>query len=410
VTGSTWSADYPTTPGAFEETINGQRDLFITRLSPAGTALEYSTFAGGASGQDEATTMALGPGGVAYAAGWTSSTDFDVTAGAYDVSYNGGGAFNWDAFVLALNDAGSELVYSTYLGGSSEDRPTGIEVDESGTAIVAGHTRSADFPTTPGAYDRTFAGGSCGPQTPCFDLTVARLSPAGDVLEYGTYVGGPGDDQASGLSLDEGGRPFITGETASGAAFPTTADGFDTTPNGLSDAFVIALADDAASLSYGTFLGGQEEDRGLDLWAQNAGSVYVVGRTRSADFPVTPGSHDPEHSADYDIFAVRLDFPAVTGTLQGTVRDAATGLPIPGATVVADDGAGQFTATADDQGFYQLELEAGPYDLSASAAGYQTATVAVEVVAGEVTVADFLLDPDVEPVTYDLYLPLLTRP
>jgi hypothetical protein len=154
VTGFTFSADFPTTPGAFDTTFNpGTFDAFVTKLNPAGSALVYSTYLGGAS-TDQGFGIAVDGAGNAYVTGLTVSADFPTTPGAFDTTFNGGG----DAFMTKLNPAGSALVYSTYLGGASNDQGSGIAVDGAGNAYVTGSTFSADFPTTPGAFDTTFNG------------------------------------------------------------------------------------------------------------------------------------------------------------------------------------------------------------------------------------------------------------
>ena len=125
----------------------------MTKLNVAGTALVYSTFLGG-SGEDDARGIALDAGGNAYVTGPTLSADFPTTPSAFDSTFNGA----TDVFVTKLNVAGSGLVYSTFLGGSGIDGGQAIAVDGSGDAYVTGFTTSADFPTTPGAFDTIFTG------------------------------------------------------------------------------------------------------------------------------------------------------------------------------------------------------------------------------------------------------------
>ena len=136
-----------------------------------------------------------------------------------------------------MNSLGSGLVYSTYLGGTSDDRSHGIALDATGRANVTGATRSADFPTTAGAFDTTYNGG-------IFDAFVTKFDGTGAALGYSTYLGGTGSfgegDQGFGIAVDAGGRVYVTGRTASGD-FPTTAGAFDSTFNSLLDAFVTTL-------------------------------------------------------------------------------------------------------------------------------------------------------------------------
>src|SRR5204862_281286 len=127
VTGNTDSADFPTTPGAFETTSGGSTDAFVTKLNPAGLAVAYSTYLGG-RGFDHGLGFAVDASGSAYATGFTDSADFPTTPGAFDTTSNGCG----DAFVTKLNAAGSAVAYSTYLGGSGSDAGNGIAVDTAG--------------------------------------------------------------------------------------------------------------------------------------------------------------------------------------------------------------------------------------------------------------------------------------
>ena len=162
VTGVTFSTDFPTTPGAFQTTHGcsgidfcfDTQDAFVTKLNPTGSALVYSTYLGG-SGFDWGYAIGVDPSGDAYVTGNTvsfySPNDFPTTSGGFGAGLD-------DAFVTKLNPAGSALVFSIYLGGSSNDRGLGIAVDSSGNAYVTGYAGSTDFPTTPGAFQTTFSG------------------------------------------------------------------------------------------------------------------------------------------------------------------------------------------------------------------------------------------------------------
>ena len=167
ITGFTASANYPTTPGAYQTTYNGNGyyDAFITKLSPSGSSLVYSTFIGG-SGDDLSWSISIDATGNSYITGITSSTNYPVTSGAYQTSYGGG---QYDAFITNLNPSGSSLVYSTFIGGSDDDQGESIAIDTSGNAYIAGYTLSANYPTTPGAFQTTFGGGN-------YDAFVTKLN------------------------------------------------------------------------------------------------------------------------------------------------------------------------------------------------------------------------------------------
>ena len=237
MTGGTNSTDFPTTPGAFD-TTKGRYfgDAFVTKLNATGSVLIYSTFLGGDSGFDMGLGIAVDSADNAYVTGGTSSTDFPTTPGVFDSTVGG----YEDAFVTKLNAAGSALIYSTFLGGSSSvfggssgTQGQGIVVDGSGNAYVTGVTDSTDFPTTPGAFDATFNGDA--------DAFVTKLNATGSALTYSTFLGGSSSDRCQGIAVDGSGNAYVTGLTSS-VDFPTTLGAFDTTYNGdVGDAFVTKL-------------------------------------------------------------------------------------------------------------------------------------------------------------------------
>jgi hypothetical protein len=237
VTGYTESPDFPTTPGAYNQTFGGgESDGFITKLNAAGSDLWYSTFLGGTM-EDSGNDIAVDSSGNAYVTGYTHSADFPTTSGAYNRTK--GGLEN--AFVTKVNPAGSTLFYSTYLGGSDGDAGRGIAVDHSGNAYVTGNTYSPDFPTTPGAYNRT-KGVSA-------DAFVTKVNPAGSALLYSTYLGGSGPyDDGLGIAVDSSGNAYITGYTNS-PDFPTTGSAFNTVFNGgFGDTFIAKFSFAASNI------------------------------------------------------------------------------------------------------------------------------------------------------------------
>lgn len=312
VAGTSQSGDYPTTLGAIDRTWNGDSDAFISKLDPTGTRLIYSTYLGGA-GADRALDVAVDGSGHVYVTGTTASVNFPTTPTAVQPAYGGGG----DAFLAKLSESGEALVYSTYLGGSGADVVSGVGLDGTGAAYVAGDTSSADFPTTPGAFDRTYNGR---------DAFVAKLSLSGSTLVYSTFLGGTGEDRAYALAVADDGDVLVTGEAGMSSPpnsslgipplsnFPITPGAFQTTfdggiyRGGTTDAFVSRIDADGGSLVFSTFLGGSGGEEGRGVAINSGGDVYVTGRAGSSiDFPVTPDAFDPTFNGSGDAFVTKLD-------------------------------------------------------------------------------------------------------
>jgi len=230
--------------------------------------LIYSTYLGG-SGDDDGNAIAVDASGSAYITGQTASIDFP-TANSFQPSNAG----SYDAFVVKLNPAGSALVYSTYLGGSSVDYGYGIAVDSSGNAYVVGNTASIDFPTM-NPLQPANAGG--------LDVFITALNASGSALIYSTYLGGSGDDLGSAIALDSSANAYITGSTAS-TNFPTI-NPLQTANDGDNDAFVAEITPDGSTLVYSTYLGGSNQDYGNGIAVDSSGNAYIAGQTLSPDFP-----------------------------------------------------------------------------------------------------------------------------
>ena len=326
ITGSTSSADFPTTPGSFQDTdpdANSQ-DVFVSKLKPDGSDLVYSTYLGGTD-FDFGRGIAVDDSGSAYVVGQTKSTDFPATSGSFQDTDPD--ANDYDAFVSKLGPDGSDLAYSTYLGGANEDQGRGIAVDDAGSAYVTSQTFSTDFPTTAGSFQDT------DPDADLGDAFVSKLKPDGSGLVYSTYLGGDDNvDQGKGIAVDSAGSAYVTGPTLS-TDFPTTSGSFqDTDPdaNG-QDAFVSKLKPDGSALAYSTYLGGDtghESFFGGAIAIDDAGSAYATGSTSSTDFPTTPGSFqdaDPDaNSQDVFVSKLRPDGSALaySSYLGGTDVDA----------------------------------------------------------------------------------------
>ncbi|MEW5986901.1 MAG: SBBP repeat-containing protein [Chloroflexota bacterium] len=294
VAGETSSGDFPTTPGVFDRTYNGNTDLFVARLSSDGSQLLFGTYVGGGE-WDIANGMAVDSDGSAYLVGTSSSGNFPVTAGAYDPTFNG----DSDGVLIKLTDTGA-LVYSTFLGGGVGDSADAIALDGAGAIYVIGYTSSPNFPTTLEAFDSSYNGGDG-----VGDAFVTKLNPAGDALLYSTFLGGPDDDDGNRIVVDNQGNAYLTGWTSS-STFPTTPGAFDTTFAGIHDAFVTKLNAAGSGLVYSGLLGGFGNDQPHGLAVDGAGAVYVTGHVSAGGFPVTPGAFDTTLNGSWDGFVTKI--------------------------------------------------------------------------------------------------------
>jgi Beta-propeller repeat len=227
VTGFTGSSDFPTTARAFDSTLGGTDDVFVTKLNRNGSALRYSTYLGGSGSESLSFGIAVDDDSHAYVTSRTFSSDFPTTARAFDSTLGG----TDDAFVTKLDRNGSALRYSTYLGGSGEERSFSITVDDDSHAYVIGRTLSGDFPTAE-ALDSGLGGAQ--------DAFVTKLNAKGSALPFSTYLGGGGIDQGVGIAVDSSPNAYVTGFAAS-SDFPTTPRAVDRTLAGPQDAFVAKI-------------------------------------------------------------------------------------------------------------------------------------------------------------------------
>ncbi len=263
--------------------------------------LVYSTYLGGSGSESSWGAIAADEDGDAFVTGQTGgSSDFPNTTGAFSTTPN-------DGFVARLNENGTDLVYATFLGGSSQDVLWSIDVDDDGNAYVSGFTSSNDFPTTAGALDRTYAGPS--------DAFVVKLNGTGSDLIFGTYIGAAGEDYAF-LSVGDDGSVYLAGYW--GSNLVATPGSFDTTQNGGDDAWVAKLNASGASLDYLGFLGGSGDDWGFGITSDEEGNAYVIGGSSSTDFPATFGAFDTILNGSQDAFAAKIN-PSGSAVVYATL-------------------------------------------------------------------------------------------
>ncbi len=312
VAGMTTSTDFPNTTGGAQTDYGGGRwDAFVSRLSADLKQILQSTYLGGGK-WDKVKALAIHPKtGEVYVAGFTDSINFPKTTGGAQASISGNG----DAFVARLNSSLTQILQSTYLGGSkNEENVTALAIHpKTGEVYVAGYTDSTDFPRTLGGAQKNYGGGK-------YDTFVARLNSSLTQILQSTYLGGNDWDVAYALAIHpKTGEVYVAGYTFS-TDFPLTSGGAQKDHGGgEQDAFVVRLNSNLTQILQSTYLGGSKEDRAIALAIHpKTGEVYVAGRTTSTDFPRTLGGAQGRFGGDpSDAFVARLN-SSLTQILQST--------------------------------------------------------------------------------------------
>ncbi|MCS7076492.1 MAG: SBBP repeat-containing protein [Bacteroidia bacterium] len=284
------SADYPTTTGAYDTSINSvNEDVVVSKLDNLGANLVFSTFFGG-NWADVVCNIKKDNADNIYIAGWTQSSMFPLTTGVVDniliPSANG------DGFVAKLDATGSSLSFSTYLGGTGVDVIFDLEVDDLQNVYVTGYT-TGDFPVTTGAYDVTFNGGN-------YDAFISKLNSTATSLTFSTYLGGSTTlgiygDRGKRILVDNLYDVYVVGTTASDT-FPVTVSAYDNTFNGWTDVFVTKISSSGNTLLYSTYVGGNSTDDVFDAVLAPDNKVYFTGYTFSTNYPVSTGCYDNSYA------------------------------------------------------------------------------------------------------------------
>jgi len=319
--GVTFGPDYPTTAGAYQTTFNGGNgnyagtDISISKFSPDGSSLIYATYIGGAENESP-HSLIVDNNGDLIMLGTTSSSDYPVSVGAYDISFNGGTLYDGaipnfvsgsDIIISKLNSSGSMLLNSTFVGGSENDGLSTtialkynyaddfrgeVLVDDNDNIYVASSTFSSDFPVTTGAFQTTHGGGQDG--------CVFKLTPDLTTLIWSSYLGGSNDDAAYALQFDSFGNPHITGGTVSND-FPTTTGVLHPDSLGGVDGFITKVNSSATTILNSTYIGtdSAEYDQCYFIQLDTANNVYVVGQTEG-EYPIFPLTvHNDSNSGQF---------------------------------------------------------------------------------------------------------------
>ena len=348
--GTTVSPDFPVGPSTINPDCGGDAKCgatwnpgglvvtngFVSKLNAAGSALLYSGFIGeyeNVSGEAIAVdsnfnayvTGVVGPNitpTVTITPPNQPPPPFPITASAFEPTIGGGA----NAYVMKIDSSGGTILYSSYLGGSTEDHGYGIAADTTGHAYVTGLSYSTDFPTTAGALQT--GNGGAG------DAFVAKVNTNSfglASLNFSTFIGGAGLDQGNSIALDSIGNIYVAGVTNS-ASFGFAPNGFQTANHGQGDAFVAKLSN-TGQLSYFTFLGGSKADSATGIALDLLNNVYITGSTVSTDFPTAGAVFQPLYGGgNADSFVAKLDPTGkalvYSSYLGGTNTELATGIAV----------------------------------------------------------------------------------
>lgn len=309
LTGSTTSANFPAHL-ALQPNLHGVQDAFVAKLDPSGTNVIFATYLGGSS-EDSGSGIDVADDGTIIVVGSTDSADFPVR----DPLMTNPDEGLDDAFIVKLAADGSQVLYSTYLGGLQRDGAVAVAASSDGSVFVTGTTRSTDFPVTPGVFQPSAPEVDCS-NGQCRNVFVSKLAPDGALLAYSTYLGGSRTEEPNDIAVDADGHAFVTG-WANSADFPTRdaaqpANGggnCGTTDNPLTceDVFVTKFAADGSSLEYSTLLGGTRNDRGYEIEVASDGTAYVAGWAGSPDFPTVNAIQSTFGGLDSDAIVLALD-------------------------------------------------------------------------------------------------------
>ncbi len=287
---------FPTTTGSYSPEPNGERDAFVAKIDPKCQNLIFSTYLGG-SGYDHGKGIAVDKDGYVYVTGLTVSNDFPTTPGAFNETLNGHMS---DIFITKLKPDGSDIVYSTFLGGTHRDLSEKIVVDGNGSAYIVGYSSSKDYPIT-----NPLLSGNIN----LTELVITKLDPSGSYLEISRRIGN-GISYGMDIEIDDKKNIYVTGY-ADSSGFFVTEDVYDNTHNGFEDVIVVKF-DPNGDIIFSTYVGGSYADRGFGIAVDPDENIYVTGDTRvvaihSADFPVTSGAYKTCINNTMDAFLFKMN-------------------------------------------------------------------------------------------------------
>ncbi len=316
LTGSTTSGLFPTV-APYQATFAGKSDAIIMKLSPDGSTIIYSTFFG-RNHYDSGWDIAVDSIGNIYIVGTTQSSNFPVTQNAVQPNYK-----LKDVFISKFSPDGLTLLYSTYLGGTGEEYPQGIAVDNSGAIYVAGNTSSFNFPVTANAFQQRNGGNSYDPE----EGFITKISSNGSTMVYSSYLGGGGYDLCTDIAIDKFGYAYVCGLTNSvESSFPVTANAYRDWYAGFGDAYVAKISQDGNNLVYATYFGGSKGDMATSLGVNENGECSIMGYTLSYDMPLYPYDNilQSVNNGGFDLYVATFN-AAGSGLVMSTYLGGSTG-------------------------------------------------------------------------------------
>lgn len=294
IAGQTSSTNFPVRAG-YDNSINGTSDAFIVKINPSGSAILAATFLGGRNPGDRVLDIKLDRDGFVYVCGETTSLNFPIKQG-FQNTYRG----NTDGFISIFNNNLNQLMFSSYLGGSSFDSITRLAISTDQQIYLTGGTRSTNFPIVD-AMQPVLQGR--------MDAFVTKIDPLGSIV-FSTYLGGPDmglevseDETGYGIVLDTLQNVYVTGVTSS-RNFPLV-NAIQPRFGGVEDGFVVKMSSDGRALLYSTYLGGERADRGRAIAVDSFGQAIITGYTFFGDFP-TANAFQPAYRGNLDAFVTKL--------------------------------------------------------------------------------------------------------
>jgi len=289
ISGNTRDKNFPSTEGAYQRELKGEADAFVAKFTPDGKIV-FATLIGGTK-REHHTHITVDKDGYIYLAGGTHSSDFPVTRGAYDTSFNGEGEWAGDVYVVKMNPAGNGIVWSTFIGGKVEETPGDIKIDSMGNILIAGVTCSGDFPTTKGVIGNKFS------KQVSF---LSKFSPSGDKLLLSSFLGNGVGDMITSMAVDNKDNIYLTGYTAT-PDLPVTPNAIRRNPGRGNDHFLAKVNGAGTEILYLSYFaaGG---DVSTDITWTDPDRLVVGGSTTEDGFPVTPNALRTIRRGERDCF------------------------------------------------------------------------------------------------------------